>query len=301
MMNNFKVSIVIPNYNGEELLEKNLPFVIRASRNENNKIIEIIIVDDGSKDDSVEFLKTNFPEVKVIKHKKNRGFSSTVNTGVRMSKGNLVVLLNTDVIPDENFLVATFEHFSNEKVFAVSFHEKGYGWARGFFSDGFINHGLGGEDEKASDTFWVNGGSGIFRRDFWMKLQGMDEKLFSPFYWEDVDLSYRAAKRGWQLIWEPEAKVLHEHEATMSKISQGYKRRIQERNQLILIWKNLTSPQLFKKHMFGLSKRIIKHPGYLRIVFAALLKIRCILKARKKELKEGRVSDETIFAKFKNN
>ena len=300
-MKDFKVSVVIPNYNGEELLEKNLPHVIKAFKNKKNKIGEIIVVDDGSKDGGVDLLKRNFSEVKIIKHKKNRGFSSAVNTGVRMSKGNLIALLNTDVVPDEKFLVYTIPHFENEKVFAVSFHEKGYGWARGFFSDGFINHEQGKESKSTHDTFWVNGGSGIFRRSMWMKLGGMDEKLLNPFYWEDIDISYRAAKRGWLLLWEPKAKAVHEHESTMRKIPQGYKSRVQERNQLIVIWKNITSPGLFKKHIAGLSKRLSKHPGYIRIVFAASLKIKDILRARKKELKEGRVSDEAIFAKFKKS
>lgn len=300
-MSSYKVSIVIPNYNGGELLVKNIPFVLEAYKNKENKIFEIIVVDDASSDNSVDLLKKDFPEIKLIKHKKNRGFSSAVNTGVRMSKGDLVVLLNTDVVPSIDFLVNALPHFKNEKVFSVSFHEKGYGWARGFFSDGFINHEQGSESKNAHESFWVNGGSGIFRRNMWVKLGGMDEKLLNPFYWEDIDLSYRAAKRGWFLLWEPKAKVIHEHESTMRKIPQGYKKRVQERNQLIVIWKNITSPQLFKKHLTGLSKRIAKHPGYLKIVVAALLKIKKILKARKKEVKEGRVSDETIFARFKNS
>ena len=131
-----------------------------------------------------------------------------------------------------------------------------------------------------------------------MKLGGMDEMLLSPFYWEDVDLCYRAMKRGWSLLWEPNAKVVHEHEATTSKIPQDYKRRIQERNQLILVWKNLTSTRLFRKHILGLVKRISRHPGYLRIVIMALMKIRGVIKARAREIKEGEISDEAIFAKF---
>lgn len=297
-MKDYKVSIVIPNYNGEELLRVNIPYVVNALQYEKNKIIEIIVVDDASNDKSVSLIKKSFPSIRVFKHTKNRGFSSSVNMGARMSKGNLIALLNTDVTPEKDFLVSTLQHFKDNKVFAVSFHERGYGWAKGFFKDGFINHEGCSESKNTHETFWVNGGSGIFRRSMWMKLKGMDEKLLSPFYWEDIDLGYRAAKRGWTLLWEPNAKVVHEHESTMKKISQGYKRRIQERNQLIVIWKNITSIQLFRKHITGLLKRISKHPGYLRIVFAVLLQVGLIVKARKKEMKEGRISDEAIFAKF---
>jgi len=80
------VSIVIPNYNGELILSKNLPVVIRASKNPKNHIIEIIIVDDKSTDNSVNFIKSNFPQIKLIKHTANRGFYCAVNTGVRMAK-----------------------------------------------------------------------------------------------------------------------------------------------------------------------------------------------------------------------
>jgi GT2 family glycosyltransferase len=126
----------------------------------------------------------------------------------------------------------------------------------------------------------------------------MDEKLFSPFYWEDVDLSYRALKRGFRLLWEPKAKVIHHHESTIGKISRKYRQRIQERNQLIFIWKNLTSPILFRKHVLGVFRRVSLHPGYLIIVLMALRKIKGVVKVRKREKKESKVSDEAIFARF---
>jgi GT2 family glycosyltransferase len=295
---NFSTTIIIPNFNGVELLKKNLPQVIRAYRYKRNTIIEIILVDDGSTDSSIAYVRKNFPEVKIVSHKINRGFIASVNTGARSARGDLLVLLNTDVFPNEDFLEQAIPHFNRTEVFAVSLHETGYGWSRGKFEDGFIVHAPGSESEKTHDTFWVSGGSGVFRRSYWMKLGGMDEKLLSPFYWEDVDICYRAAKRGWSLLWEPRAKVVHEHEATMSKISQDYKRRIQERNQLILVWKNITSFRIFRKHILGLVKRISRHPGYLRIVFMALRKIRGVIKARVREMKEGKISDEAIFSRF---
>jgi len=300
MQNNqeLRVSVVIPNFNGEELLKKNLPSVLKAKDNPLNEIIEVIVVDDGSVDESVFLIKNNFPEVKLIKHKINRGFSASVNTGVRTAKGDLVVLMNTDVIPSQDFLVAVFSHFKDEKVFAVSLHEKGYAWARGIFKDGYIEIAPGEETIQAHLSFWVSGGSGVFRRSYWMKLGGMDEKLLSPFYWEDIDLCYRAAKRGWLNLWEPEANVVHKHESTISKFSKKYVERIRERNQLLVLWKNIISPNLFRKHVLGLLKRLAGHPGYLRIILMALFRIRTVLKARSKEKREGRVSDEAIFAKF---
>jgi len=294
-----KVSIIIPNYNGERLLEKNLPSVIAAKNYVQNKIIEIIIVDDGSVDESVKFIKKHFPnEVKLIRHKINRGFSATVNTGVRTSCGDLIVLLNNDVIPEEDFLVTTLPRFNNPKLFAVSLHERNYGWARGNFSDGYIGLASGEESKEFHQSFYVSGGSGVFRRSQWIKLGGMDEKLFSPFYWEDIDLCYRAAKRNLVLGWEPDGKVTHKHESTITRLPKSYVARIRERNQLLCIWKNITSQSLIRRHLGGLFSRLLRHPGYIRIVFLALGRFGIALEKRKKERKESKVSDEAIFARF---
>ena len=292
-------SIIISWYNTDWLAEKNLPALLIATKNKRNNIIEIIIVDDGSIDKSVDIIKSRFPEVKLIRHKINRGFSATVNTGVRMAKGELVCLMNSDVLPEVDFLESIYSHFKNPKVFAVSLNEAGnFGWAKGFFRNGFIGHEPGGKGDTPHATFWVSGGSGVYRRKTWMDLGGMDEKLFSPFYWEDLDLSYRAMKRGYQLVWDPNAKVEHIHETTISKLSQKYVSRIQERNQLLYIWKNLGSPNLLRKNITSIIKRVISHPGYLRIVLMALSKIGPLFKTRSKEKKEAKVSDEAIFAKF---
>jgi len=299
MNNSFKISIIIPNYNGLSLLEKNLPYVVRAKNNKRNNILEIILVDDGSIDSSVEFIKKNFKEIKIVKHKVNRGFSASVNTGARTARGDLLALLNNDVLPSANFLETAFSLFENPDVFAVSFNEKNYGGAIGYFENGFVGHRPSQKSTKAMESFWANGGSGLFRREFWMKLGGMDEKLFSPFYWEDVDLCYRALKRGWLVLWNPSSKVVHNHESTIGKINKKYRENIQERGQLLFIWKNITSTNLFRKHLAGLVTRITKHPGYIKIFFMALGKIGLVFKARRKEIKESKISDEAIFSKFR--
>ncbi len=297
-MKKYTVSVVIPNLNGEKLLESNLPYVIKAKENLGNNISEIIVVDDGSWDGSVNLLMRKFPSVRLIRHKKNRGFSAGVNTGVRMAKGNLVLLLNTDVVPSENFLEPVFKHFEDPKVFAVSLHEKNFAYAKGSFGAGYIQLSMGEEVEKTHLSFYVSGGSGIFRRDIWMKLGGMDEKLLSPFYWEDIDLCYRAEKRGYVNLWESESFIVHEHESTISKFPKHYVQRIKERNQLFVIWKNIHSRKLMRNHVVGIIRRIVKHPGYIRIVFMALGKLGLVMKARKKEIKLSKVSDEAVFMKY---
>lgn len=294
-----RASIIIPNYNTAFLLRKNIPVVLRAAKNKKNKIHEVIVVDDASPDESVAVLKERFPEVKLIMHKVNRGFSHSVNTGVRGSSGDLIILLNTDVLPAENFMEPVIRHFDDENVFAVSLNEKGHSWAKGKFENGYLGHEPGKKTQRVHETFWISGGSGVFKRDIWKKLGGLDQNLLAPFYWEDLDICYRAAKRGYRLLWEPGGKVVHEHETTMSQIPRSYLIRIQERNLLRVNWKNLTSPRLFRKHLAGVVKRTLRHPGYLRVVLMALAKLPDIKRARAKEIKESIVSDEAILAKFK--
>lgn len=294
-----KVSVVMPNLNGRELIEKNLPKLIDAKNYAPNNILEIIIVDDGSWDDSVNLIKNKFPEVRLIRHKINRGFSAAVNTGVRSAKGDLILLINTDVLPEKDFLVSVLPHFNDHKMFAVSLHEKGNSYAKGAFYDGYIQLTPGEESDKFHNSFYVSGGSGVFSRHLWVELGGMDEKLLSPFYWEDIDLCYRASKRGLILGWEPNAIVTHKHESTISKFPKDYVARVRERNQLLAIWKNITSASLTRKHIAGVFMRVVKHPGYIRIILMALGRIGTALAKRRKELKESKVSDEVIFSKFK--
>jgi GT2 family glycosyltransferase len=300
MRKKIKISIVVPNWNGASLLLKNLPKVVVAAKNEKNNIVEIIVVDDGSSDKSIEILETNFSnDVRVIKHKVNRGFSNAVNTGVRGSFGTHVCLLNTDVVPERSFLVSAIPLLKREKVFGVTLNEGKYGPAVAKF-DGYFMHNSGEITKRPEETMWISGGSGIFAKNIWKELKGMDNDLYSPFYWEDVDLGYRARKRGYQLLWDPKAKVEHKHESVINpnNFRKTYLGIIKERNELLFIWKNITSKNLIKKHREALFNRLKRHPGYVKVVVAALLKWPIVVKRRKREREESVVSDEAIFTQF---
>jgi len=292
------VSVVIPNIYGETLLEKNLHKVIEAMGNVKNHIMEIIMVDNASIDGSVKLVNAKFPGVHVIRHKVDRGFSASVNTGTRAAKGDLIFLINTDVIPEKNCLEKVISDFDDKKVFAVSLREIGYGPAKATFTDGYIDLVKGEESNTIQSTFYVSGGSGVFRRNILMELGGMDEKLLSPFYWEDIDLGYRAAKRGYKLLWDPRGIVEHHHESTISKFPKEYVARVKERNQLLMLWKNVTSANLTRKHIAGLFSRLIKHPGYIRIILMALGRFSTVLIRRQKEIKECKISDEMLFSRY---
>jgi GT2 family glycosyltransferase len=297
----FTVSIVIPNWNGRHLLEKNLPAVVNAKKFTSNNIKEILVVDDGSVDDSVVFLKKQYPRlIKLIQHTKNRGFAEAVNTGARLAKGDLICLLNTDVFPEKSFLSSAIKHFEDSTVFAVGLHEKSHGPSTGSFKNGYLAHA--GAPEKASAAFslWASGGSAVFSRSIWWKLGGLDTELFAPFYWEDVDLGYRAWKHGYKILWEPKALVTHEHEGSINTKSfhKKYMDLIKERNELLFIWKNITSDVLWKKHKAAVVNRIRRHPGYARVVFMSYQKRKLVMKKRLKEQRESTVSDEAVFSHF---
>jgi GT2 family glycosyltransferase len=267
-----EVSLVITCWNGRKLLQKNLPKVIEAFKNPKNKIKEVLVVDDGSTDDSVSFLRRSYPKVKVIEHKKNLGgYSVTCNTGVREAKSELVTILNLDVAPSKNFLVPALLHFSDPSVFAVSFNENKFGPGKLVWKSGWLNVEPTKFPSRTTLTGWPNGGSSIFRKSLWQKLGGMDE-LFLPFYFEDLDLGVRAYKAGYQCLFEPRAVVVHEHQGTINPqtFSQDYLDTIKQRNHLLLTWKNIDDLKLFFSHLFHLTRRFLLHPGYLKIVFAAI-------------------------------
>src|SRR4030043_2476573 len=112
------LSVVIPNFNGEKILEKNLPKVIEELKSKEKYKTEVIVVDDASTDNSIVIIK-KFPQIKLYINQKNLGFSSNVNKGVEKSSGDLILLLNTDVYPQKDFLNHLINYFKDEKVFAV--------------------------------------------------------------------------------------------------------------------------------------------------------------------------------------
>lgn len=271
-----KVSIIIPNYNGENLLKQNLPYVFEAAdyyKEETKQEIEIIIVDDCSTDNSIQVIQNFRPEddrplaekLKIVINERNLGFSSSINKGVQEAGGDIVVLINTDVRPEEDFLISLVKHFSDEAVFAVGCMDKSIengkvvlrGRGVGRWKRGFLVH-LRGEVDK-NDTLWVSGGSGAFRRSIWKTLGGFSP-LFNPFYWEDIDLSYRALKSGYKILFEPKSIVIHEHEKgiILNKYSKSQINSIAYRNQIIFVWKNITDVSFIIQHIFWLPYHFLK-------------------------------------------
>ncbi len=286
-----KLSIIIPNFNGADLLEKNLPAVLQT------KADEIIVVDDASQDQSISILE-KFSNIKLIKHEKNKGYGQSINDGVEASNGDIVVFLNTDVCPHTDFLEPLLPYFDRKEVFAVNCHEPGRSWARGAFINGYFHHEPGSQTENSHISLYASGGSAAFSKEKFIQL-GLYDPLYHPFYWEDTDISYRAWKRGWEVWWEPQAVVEHQTSSTINKyFSKQFKDFIVQRNELIFNWKNITDEDLFSQHKDAVIKRILMHPGYIRPFWAALQKKRSIQERRKKEKSECTLLDKEIFSLF---
>jgi len=262
------ISIVIPNYNGEELLKKNLPKVFESLSGFSEQESEAIVVDDASSDKSLEVLKDfqkKYNNLKVIKNEKNLGFSSTVNKGVSNAFGDIIILLNSDVSPKKDFINPLVSHFEDPLIFAVGCLDKSIegkeiilrGRGLGKWERGLLVHKRG-EVDKAN-TLWVSAGSGAFKKEIWDKLGGLNE-LYNPFYWEDIDLSYRALKSGFRVLFEPKSVVIHEHSKGSIKIkySDSKIKKIAYRNQFIFVWENATDYSLQFAHFLWLPYHFIK-------------------------------------------
>lgn len=266
-----KIEVLIPNYNGFELISKNLKFVAEAMSS--FKDSKITIIDDFSSDREQEnlenfineFNKTSKTTVKLLKNKKNYGFASAVDNGAFASNADLLVLLNTDVVPEKNFLIPILNHFvSNEKLFGVGCMDKSIennkiilrGRGLGSFKKGIVQHSKG--DVGNSSTFWISGGSCVVKREIFIKLGGFDT-IYNPFYWEDIDLSYRAVKSGYDILFEKESVVEHRHsEGSIKKHYSDKKiKTVAYRNQFIFLWKNITDINLIYSHMLWLPYHVL--------------------------------------------
>lgn len=278
------VDIVITSFNGKELLQKQLPVVIKNSPG----IGIIIVVDDASSDGTVDFLKSKYPKVKCVSNISNQGFTKSTNIGVGESKADLVVILNNDVYPEPNYLNSAVKFFDNPKVFAVSFNETNSSWPQAYF-EGKMQYIRGEKTDEPILSAWASGGTSIIRRSLWIALGGFCP-IFSPGYWEDIDLGWRAWRMGYQIIWDPKSIVVHRHESTFIKLSPTFVSGIKQRNELLFNWQNITDPKLFAEHLLYLGQYTLQHPGYLKVLISAFKQL-----PRLHRLKNTPFSDDYIL------
>ncbi|MBT5953605.1 glycosyltransferase family 2 protein [bacterium] len=279
------ISVILPNFNGEALFKAHLndTFLFFKSMG----ITDIIIVDDASTDNSVTYLKETFPEINVLVNKKNQGFSYTCNKGAKEAKESILLFLNTDMLPQKLNLEFILNQFKDPSLFALSpkIERKDKSGiiineaiTTGYFKGGWFSSEVTPDYENHKNTspfqiLWACGGACFINKEKFVTLSGFDT-AFSPFYCEDLDLSYRAWKQGWQILYTSETSFFHQHQATIgSYFSKKQIEQIHDANLYIFMWKNLSYPPFVLSHIFTVL---------LKIVTIQLRDIKAIIRAAKK-------------------
>ncbi|MFY9554824.1 MAG: glycosyltransferase family 2 protein [Blastocatellia bacterium] len=317
------VSVVIPNWNGRELLSEFLPSVLTAInhyRDHYGNEVELLIIDDASTDGSQSWLASNYghhPLVRVIELQQNMGFLRAVNKGFAEARYPIIFLLNNDVQVAPDAIAPLVSHFDNSQVFAVCSKAYRLGtdfldgagklglFKRGFWRV-FVNYDiLPTRLPEYPRPFYSFFGSGAYTAYDASKLAALGGfcELLAPIYWEDVEICYRAWKRGWDVEYEPHSVVHHLSSATMGKDGKRGLRVITERNRLLMTWINLHSRMWFCAHVGWLMLKLViatlsLDRAYWQSFWQAITRIRAVGQARRKEIEASVRSDREVDAIF---
>lgn len=315
---NPSVSIIIPNWNGADLLKAYLPSIQKAQANYPGDS-ELIVVDDASTDYSVAMLETLFPRVRLVRHEKNEGFGKACGSGAKAAIHPYIILLNSDIAVESDFIQPLLRPFENPEVFTVSplILNKDGSPVNVTINTPYLRRGKIRYKPARLEhlqietaplpypwhTLFPLGGAFAADKKRFLALGGFDP-LFEPFYYEDTDLGFRAWRRGWTCVVSPESRVTHFHNGTIAR-SFKYSRikMITKRNRLLFLWKNLTTPALFRQHIFFHLLRLLYAPFKLNglILAATLLAIPKYPEARKQRGKEKEAevrTEKEIFAEI---
>lgn len=246
-------SVIIPNWNGKHLLE----VCLKSLTGQTLKQIEIIVVDNGSVDGSVQLIEKKYPTIRLIKLTKNTGFAYAVNQGIKYSQGKYIVLINNDTQVNKDclkHLVRTAEDYPKAGFIAakmLNFYHRDIIDSVGDYIDnvGHANNiGMGevdsGEYDKQRTVFLATGGGSLFKREVFEKVGLFDEDYFA--YMEDVDLCLRAQMQGFIGLVEPKAKIYHIHKATSSK-NKSFSEYLQFRNMMMTVIKDFPGRLILEK------------------------------------------------------
>lgn len=306
-----KASVIIPNWNGSELLKDCLNSLMEQTF----KNFEIILVDNGSTDNSLEHVNNHFPQVRVISFKKNFGFAKAINEGVNVSNADYVIVLNNDTSVDKDWvknLIACAD--LHPEVISVNSKLLNFYDKKTIDGVGILINEVGqarsigwqekdsGQYGKEQYIFGATGGASLFRRKEFIEVGLFDKKYF--MYSEEVDFSFRAQFLGYRSIFCPKAIVYHKHKATSKKLP-AHIEYWQFRNMTQTIIKDFPASILFKKWRW--LKMILVHlntifyqlkNGYFWPPFLAdlwiLYHLPHLLRQRKKIQSSRKVSDEYI-------
>ena len=265
-----KVTVVIPNYNGEKFMKDCLDSLLaQRSAEDDGPDFDIIIVDNGSTDASPEIIKGFMsPRLRLIRLDKNYGFSRAVNEGIKASESEYVILLNNDTVVMPDFvdkLAKAIE--ADDKIFSVNARMLKMSEPEKLDSAGDLYCALGwafarGKDKQASlydkrsDIFSACAGAAIYRRPVFDEIGYFDEEHFA--YLEDVDIGYRARINGYRNVYEPEAAVLHAGSGSSGSRYNKFKIDLSSRNNVYVVYKNMPLIQLLINLPFLAAGTLIK-------------------------------------------
>jgi GT2 family glycosyltransferase len=278
----YRASVIIPNWNGIKWLQGCLD----GLRNQSMSDFEIIVVDNGSGDGSVTYLRDQFPAVKIISFEKNAGFSVAVNAGISKARGEFIVLLNNDCVPEREWLAALCRVMENAPAdvgslasLMIRIDDPSVTDDAGDFLDwhGFaFKRGHGEPSSQWSGiepVFSACAGAALYRRSFLEKTGGFDERFVS--YFEDIDIGLRGNLFGYRCLFVPSARVRHKgHGSAMPSAIYAYHAT---KNRVMILLKNIPGPLLIR-HAGTLllgqaySFWVYKHPvssirAYLYLLF----------------------------------
>jgi GT2 family glycosyltransferase len=239
------VSIILVNLNGSHHFEA--LFESLRAIDYSRELIEIVVVDNASVDDSVNWLALKAPDARVIRSNRNLGFAGGVNAGVKAAQGDVLVFLNTDMRVAKSWLRQLVTPIAGRETDCTTGLNLSWnGRAVNFGGSAMNFHGIGwqvGMDDpdleryrRRCDTLFGCGGSMAIRRDVYDDAGGFDEDFFA--YYEDVDFGFRLWVLGYRVTYVPEAIAYHHHMATSRRIATQKVRLLQVRNPLWLIYKN---------------------------------------------------------------
>jgi len=214
-----KVAVIVINHNGQMWLHRCFSSIAKSDYSN----LDIYLVDNGSLDGSVEYVKTNFPSVEIIAYARNLGFSEAYNRAIERVEADFVVILNSDTeVLNRNWIsrlvsVATADPKTVAvacKMVSMDDHSRldsvggmGIPFWRGFVDIGREEYDQGQYDPEGFEPFAFCGGAALIKRDVFLRLGGFDGKFF--LYVEDADFSWRLRLRGYKIGFAPEAKVAH--------------------------------------------------------------------------------------------
>jgi GT2 family glycosyltransferase len=250
-----KVSISIVNLDGEKYLKECLESI--KGLNYPPDRLEVIIVDNGSNDKSLDVVKAIYPGSKLIKNTKNMGFAYANNQAAEAAEGEYIAFLNNDTRVDKNWLTELLRPiYRNKEIVAsgskvLSIDGKRLDFVGGminFEGKGFqIDYGLSRDKDKyhiPSYLPFVNGGAMMVNRSVFLETGGFDEDFFA--YYEDVDFGWRLWVLGYRVVFAPRSIVYHHHHGTSDRFSEDKLRYLKERNSLYAVFKNYDESNLSK-------------------------------------------------------